>query len=290
MNAANLSTSGIPVEVVLAALVAALLHAGWNAIAHWIPDKTASLTLVTLGCTLCAIPLVCLAIGPDPRSWPYLAASAALHIAYNCLLMLSYRFGDLSQTYPLARGTSPLVVTLLAALVLGEIPSAGQLAGVLLISIGLACLVFWGHRIHPSRPAAIGAAFATGLVIAAYTTVDGIGVRLAHSTLGYIAWLMLLGQAALPIAAFAVRGRALVTAVRPVWRIGLTGGVLSVLAYGLILWAQTRGALADIAAMRESSIIVGAVLGAVLFKEGFGMPRILATCAVTAGIAVIYLA
>ncbi|MBB5913881.1 drug/metabolite transporter (DMT)-like permease [Nocardia transvalensis] len=275
--------------MLFATLVAAVLHASWNAVAHWIPDKTASLTIVNLGGLLCAVPLVSVAAAPDAASWPYLAASTVLHVAYNCLLMTSYRLGDLSQTYPLARGTSPLVVTLLAAALLGETPRHGQIAGVLLISAGLACLVFWGHRTHPSRPAAVGAAVATGLMIAAYTTVDGAGVRLAGSTLGYIAWLMMLEQTAIPAAAFAWRGRKLWYEIRPVWHIGIAGGAMSVAAYGLVLWAQTRSALADVAALRESSIIVGALLGTFLFKERFGAARVLATCAVAVGIAVMYL-
>ncbi|MFF2551256.1 EamA family transporter [Nocardia sp. NPDC058058] len=281
--------AGVPIAVLIAVLVAAVLHAAWNAIAHWIPDKAAALTLVPLGCVLCSIPMILVAAVPDSRSWPYLAVSSVLHILYNGLLMLSYRFGDLSQTYPLARGTAPLVVALVAALVLGETPGPGQLAGVLLISMGLACLVFWGRRDNPSRPAAIGAAVTTGLVIAAYTVVDGTGIRLSHSTLGYIAWLMLLGEVAMPILVFAWIGPKLWPRVRPVWHIGLLGGVLSVAAYGLVLWAQTRGALASIAAMRESSIIIAAVIGAVWFKEGFGKPRVLATCVVAAGIAVMVL-
>ncbi|MEC3917864.1 DMT family transporter [Nocardia sp. CDC160] len=280
----------MPVIVLVGTLFAAVLHASWNAIAHKIPDKTVAFTLVNLGSMIGGIPLVCLAPIPDPRSWIFLGASAALHLAYNGLLMASYRLGDLSQTYPLARGTSPLVVTLAAAVFLGELPSAGQISGVLLISTGLACLVGWGYRAHPARPTAIYAALATGLMIASYTTVDGVGVRLSHSTLGYIGWLMLLGEFGVPLAALTQRRRALLTDLRPFWLLGLTGGLCSVLAYGIILWAQTRADLADVAALRESSIIVGALIGTLWFKESFGAPRIVATCAVTAGIALMYLA
>lgn len=284
------AVSTVPVAVVIATLVAAVLHAGWNAIAHWIPDKTAAMTLVPLGCALCSLPLIWLAAPPDSASWPYLAASSVLHVLYNVLLMQAYRFGDFSQTYPLARGTAPLVVALVAATILGETPRPAQLAGVLLISMGLAFLVFWGHRTNPVRPAAIAAAIATGLVIASYTVVDGIGIRQSHSTLGYIGWLMLLGEITVPILVFAWRGPSLLPLLRPVWHIGLLGGALSIAAYGLVLWSQTRGALASIAAMRESSIILVAIIGAVWFKEGFGRARILATCAVTAGIAIMCLA
>lgn len=271
-----------------ATLIAACCHASWNAITHWIPSKAASMTLVNLGGMLCAVPLILIAEPPSPRCWPYLAASTVIHVAYNALLMMSYRLGDFSQAYPLARGTSPLLVTVLAATFLGELPRPGQIGGVLLISAGLVCLAVWGKRDHPSRPAAILAAIATGVMIAGYTTVDGVGVRRSDSTLGYIGWLMLLEGIVIPLLVFGRRGTQLWRDIRPVWHIGLAGGALSVLAYGLVLWAQTRGALADIAALREASIIPGAVIGTVVFGEQFGRARVLATCVVVAGIWVLF--
>ncbi|WP_084522524.1 DMT family transporter [Nocardia inohanensis] len=280
----------IPVLVLLATLVAACGHAAWNAIAHWVPDKLVSITLVNTGGSLCAIPLVLWAAAPGPRSWIYLGTSVVLHIAYNSLLIASYRLGDLSQTYPLARGTSPLVVTVAAALLFHETPRGGQIAGVLLISLGLACLVFWGRRKSSTPRGAVGAALLTGTMIAAYTTVDGIGVRESGSVLGYIGWLLLLEGLAVPLYALARRRGALWSDLRPVWHLGLLGGALSFAAYGLILWAQTRGALADIAALRESSIIVGALIGTLVFGERFGFARVAATVAVVAGIGTLYLA
>jgi drug/metabolite transporter (DMT)-like permease len=289
MGVAALSSS-VSSPVLAATLVAACAHASWNAIAHRIPAKLASLALISLGSLACAIPLILAAGVPDRRCWPYLAVSAALHVAYNGVLMLSYRLGDFSQAYPLARGTSPLVVTGLAAVFAAETPGAGQLAGVLAISAGLGILVFWGYRRRPGRPAGLLAAFATGLLIAGYTTVDGLGVRLSGTVPGYAGWLMLAESAATAVAVGAWRGGRLWTDVRGVWHIGLLGGALSVLGYGLVLWAQTRGALASVAALRESSIILGALTGTLLFGERFGVARVLATLCVAAGIATIYLA
>ncbi|HWG15221.1 MAG TPA: DMT family transporter [Streptosporangiaceae bacterium] len=235
------------------------------------------------------MPLVLLGSSPATRCWSYLSISVVLHILYTVLLMVSYRLGDFSQTYPLARGTSPLVVLGLAAVFAGEAPGPGQFAGVALTCIGLGSLVFSGRRSGGYDKRAVLAAVATGLAIAGYTTVDGLGVRLSGSVAGYAGWLMLLQTAAVPIAALAVRRRQLLPALRPVWHIGLLGGALSVLAYGLVLWAQTRGALATVAALRESSIVVAAVIGSVFFHERFGWVRIVAAGFVTAGIAVLYL-
>jgi drug/metabolite transporter (DMT)-like permease len=276
--------------VLATTLTAAVAHASWNSIAHGIKDKLISFTLVSLGGTICAVPLVLLGATPSSRSWGYLGVSILLHILYTVLLMASYRLGDFSQTYPLARGTSPLVVLGLAAAFADEIPGPGQYAGVGLICVGLGSLVLSGRGDGGYDKRAVLAALATGLSIAAYTTVDGIGVRLSHSVAGYAGWLMLLETAPWPFVALALRRRRLLPALRPVWPIGLLGGALSVLAYGLVLWAQTRGALATVAALRESSIIVAAVIGSVFFHERFGRIRIMAALCVTAGIAVLYLA
>jgi drug/metabolite transporter (DMT)-like permease len=275
--------------VLATTLTAAVAHASWNSIAHGIKDKLVSFTLVSLGGTICAVPLVLLGATPSSRSWDYLGVSILLHMLYTVLLMASYRLGDFSQTYPLARGTSPLVVLGLAAAFADEIPGPGQYAGIGLICVGLGSLVLAGRRSGGYDKRAVLAALATGLSIAAYTTVDGIGVRLAHSVAGYAGWLMLLETAPWPFVALALRRRQLLPALRPVWPIGLLGGALSVLAYGLVLWAQTRGALATVAALRESSIIVAAVIGSVFFHERFGRIRIMAALCVTAGIAVLYL-
>jgi drug/metabolite transporter (DMT)-like permease len=200
------------------------------------------------------------------------------------LLMRCYQVGEFSQVYPLARGISPVLVTVAAALALAERLSGPQLAGVMLIPAGLSCLVFIGRR---PAPAALAAAGATGLVIAAYSTLDGIGVRLSRSPAGYIGWLMTLQGLAIPLAAAVIRGRALSGQLRGAWAAGLGGGVLSVAAYGLVLWAQTRSPLALVAALRETSIIIGAIIGSLVFREPFGRARIAATVLVVTGIVLI---
>jgi drug/metabolite transporter (DMT)-like permease len=273
--------SGLPLTAAIAVLVAAFAHASWNAIAHGIKDPLVAFALIGVGGLVPAVPLLLWAAPPAAASRVYLGISVLLHLAYQLLLMRCYRVGEFSQVYPLARGISPVVVAVVAGLFVGEQLSGPQVAGVLLIPAGLACLVFIGRR--PGRPAVV-AAVGTGLAIASYTTVDGIGVRLAGSALGYIAWLMALQGIVIPAAALAIRRQALAGQLRGVWLAGLLGGVLSVAAYGLVLWAQTRSALAAVAALRETSIIIGAVIGTLVFREPFGRPRIIATVLVVAGI------
>jgi drug/metabolite transporter (DMT)-like permease len=270
--------------IACAVLVAAVTHAGWNAIAHGIKDQLVAFTLLETGGMLCGLLLACFAPLPAAEAWPYLIASVAIHIAYMCLLMQSFRLGDFGQVYPIARGIAPLVVTVLAAVFVGEVPGPWQTAGVVVASAGLGGVALWGIRGSQGQGLAVLAAVGTGLTIAAYTVVDGVGVRASGTSLGYTAWLLLIMGVLLPAGAFAVRGGQLAAQLRPVAVRGLLGGVLSVFAYGLVLWAQTRAELAPVAALRETSIIAGAVIGAVLFKERFGAPRVVAAALVVAGI------
>ena len=278
--------AALPLSVTLVVLAAAVTHAAWNAIAHGIRDQLLAFGLIGAGGILVAIPLVIVSPFPLSACWPYLLASIVIHVFYNLLLMRSYRHGEFGQVYPLARGTSPLVVTVLAAVFAAERPSVAQVAGVLVVSCGLALLVLAGRSGGRGiGRAALIAAVGTGLTIAAYTTVDGLGVRLSGSSVAYIGWLMLLESLCVPAWALARRRHELLSGTsRRVLGSGLLAGGLSVLAYGLVLWAQTRGDLAPIAALRETSVIFGAVIGTVVFREPFGRWRIAATVLVVIGV------
>ncbi|WP_405616945.1 EamA family transporter [Streptomyces sp. NBC_01508] len=272
--------------VAAAVLLAAVTHATWNAIAHTIKDQLVAFTLIAGGGTVIGAVLVCFAPFPAAGAWPYLIVSALVHVGYQALLMRSFSLGDFGQMYPIARGTAPLLVTVLAAVFVGESLDRWQATGVAVASAGLVCVALWGMRGAETKPQwpALLAALATGVSIAAYTVVDGVGVRESGSPLGYIGWLMILQGALIPAYALYARRGLLLAQLRLHARLGLLGAVLSVGAYSLVLWAQTRAALAPIAALRESSIIVGAVIGAVFFKERFGTPRIAAAGLMVIGI------
>ncbi|OLZ72896.1 EamA family transporter [Streptomyces sp. IMTB 2501] len=223
---------------------------------------------------------------PAGPAWPYLIASIATHLLYFALLIQSFRLGDFSQMYPIARGTAPLVVTVLAVLFVGEHLSRWQIAGVALVSGGLSGLALWGMRGCSRRVdrLALAAALGTGLSISAYTVVDGVGVRAAGTAAGYTGWLLLLQGVAVPAFAFASRRGNLAAQLRPVALHGALGGLLSAFAYGLVLWAQSRADLAPVSALRESSIVIGALIGTVFFKERFGRARMLSAALIVAGI------
>jgi drug/metabolite transporter (DMT)-like permease len=277
----------LPLTVTLVVLAAAVTHATWNAIAHGIKDQTLAFALIGVGGIAVSVPLVIVAAPPRSAAWPYLLASVGIHVFYNLLLMQCYRLGEFSQVYPLARGISPPVVTILAAVFVNEHLALPQIGGVVIVSAGLAFLVFGGR--HPGRGAFI-AAVGTGLTIAAYTTVDGVGVRLSHSPVGYIGWLMILESLCVPMFALVRRRDVLLKQPPRILLSGLAAGALSVLAYGLVLWAQTKGALAPIAALRETSVIFGAIIGTLVFREPFGRIRIAATILVVTGIVLLNVA
>jgi drug/metabolite transporter (DMT)-like permease len=273
----------VPAGVTGAVLLAAVLHAGWNALLKGVPDRLATVVLLDLtGLVISALALP-LVPAPAPAARGLLVASVALHLGYELLLLRSYRVGDLSQVYPLARGSAPLLVAAFAGLVLGERLGAWQLVGLVGVCVGLLLLVGAGGA-PLGRGQAVGPALATGVFIAAYTVADGLGVRRAGTDLGYVAWLFLLHGIPIPLVVAATQGRGLAARLRGHLPAGVAAGVLSVAAYGLVLWAQRRGALAVVAALRETSVLVAALIGSLGFGERFGRRRVLAAALLAAGI------
>jgi drug/metabolite transporter (DMT)-like permease len=281
--------SGIPVGVTFAVLGAATLHAGWNAAAHNVTDRLAGFVLIGAACAVCAALLLPFVAAPAAAAVPFVLASATMHIAYNLMLMRSYELGDFNQMYPLARGTSPWVVAIAAAVLVGEHLSVVRLIGVVVISVGLITLVGAGGRPGRRELPALTAAVLTGLAIATYTVLDGVGVRRSGSVGGYVAWLFLLQGVALPLGALARHRGSLLPRLRVHLGVGVLAGVASFVAYAIVIWAQTKAPLAAVAALREVSIVFGAILGAVLFKERFGRWRVVGSALAVIGIALLQL-
>ena len=271
--------------VLMVVLGAAVLHATWNAMAHGAPDRVAGLALFELAAGIIGLIAVLVMGLPPDGTWGYIIASAVLHLAYLGGLLAAYQLGQFSQMYPLARGTSPWVVAVVSIVVLQQALALVELAGVLLISAGLIALVFIGRPGRGQAPALL-AAVGTGLTIASYTVVDGLAVH-KMPVLTYMGWVFMLQGFLMPLVVLAWRGPGVLKLPRSAVLSGLAGGVVSMIAYGLVLWAQTRGTLAAIAALRETSIIFGAIIGAVFFGERFGPRRAIAAVVVVAGIVLI---
>ncbi|MGV9773431.1 EamA family transporter [Streptosporangium sp. NPDC003464] len=267
-----------------AVLFAGLLHATWNALAKAVPDRHAAFGVMGITQSLICLPLLPFVAPPASGSWPYGIVSIAMQLVYMLLLIRSYELGDFGQVYPIARGSAPLLVAV-AVTFLGERLTILQVCGLATTCGGLAALALAGAgpQRMPSRQA-VTAAVLTGAAIATYTVVDGIGVRESGTALGYTVWMFAVeGVLAFALMA-AVRGRAIVSASRDRWRVSAGGGAISMLSYGLVLWAQTGSALAEVAALRETGILWGALIGAMFFAERLGPRRIAAAGIVTVGV------
>ncbi|WP_129669443.1 EamA family transporter [Phytoactinopolyspora endophytica] len=278
--------------VVLVVLIAAVLHAGWNAIAKAMSDGFSLFTRMSVAVVVIGFALVWLVDPPHQDSWPWLAASAAVHVAYMMGLLVAYRLGDFNQTYPLARGLGPMVVAIVAATLIDEPLALLPALGVVIIGAAIAVLGLTPWRRIRHNRAAIAAAVLTGLTIATYTLLDGIGVRNSGSAARYTIWLLTAHSAGFVITVKLLRHSRWIPAESPKptpWLAATGTAIMSMLAYGLVLWAQTKGTLAAVAALRESSVVVAALLGAVLFREPMGRIRVGASVAVAVGVVLLAL-
>ena len=275
--------------VTLAVLGAGMLHAGWNALLKSAGGgdpllDTATVVAGSTACSLLALPFVPL---PDAGAWPFIAASTFIHVGYYLTLAQAYRTGDLSFAYPLMRGTAPLIVTVLGAVFLRELPQTHVIVGILLISIGIISIAFARRTQHP--PAAAYWAFANAAIIAVYTLVDGTGARASGNALSYVLWLTFIEGIVFLTWTRRHRGKPAFGYLRKQWRRGLVGGFCSVAAYAIVLWAMTRAPVATVAALRETSVIFAALIGALWLKEGFGLARLAGAATVVIGVATLKL-
>ena len=270
-------------EVIALVLAAAVLHATWHAVIKVGRDRLLTYALISVVAMVPALVVLLFVEPPDPRSWAYLALSGIIHIAYQVFLINTYRFGDLSRTFPIARGTAPVFVALGAAVFAGEIPGAAQCVTLALISIGITSLCV-GEGLRDMRGVTL--AVATGLVTATYTVIDGLGVRASQSPLAFIAWIYVIMGFPLPLAALIWRREKLAGFLRTSWKPGVMAGLFSILSYGIIVWALSLGAMAPVAALREVSVVIAAIIGATFLREPFGRRRILAACLVAIGVVV----
>ncbi len=275
--------------VTLAVLAAALLHAGWNALLKSAPggDPLLDMATVVAGAALCGAAAAPFVGFPDAAAWKFAALSSAIHFAYYVTLAQAYRTGDLSFAYPLMRGTAPLLVTVLGVVFLAEWPAPHTTAGIVLISAGIVSIALLRRRGHP--PAAAAWALANAAIIALYTLVDGAGARASNHPAGYVVWLTILEG--IPFVGWVVlrRGPTALAYLRRGARRGVAGGAASLAAYGIVLWAMTRAPVAAVAALRETSVLFAALIGAVWLKERVTLPRLAGATSVVLGIAALKL-
>jgi drug/metabolite transporter (DMT)-like permease len=274
----------MPVEALMLTLVAAVMHASWNAIVKVGMDRAVVLGLIALSHTAVGAVMIAIAGIPNPASWPFILASTLLHYGYYVCLHHAYRVGDLSQVYPLARGLAPLLVALGAWAFAGETMSPAAWGAVLLASAGISALAFSRRGGMWDHPPTLFYTVATGLIIASYSVVDGMGVRLAGQPLAYMGWLFVWE---FPVFVTVLLRRRRTLHAIPLAGVakGIGGGLLSVAAYSLVIYAATLAPLAAISAVRESSVIIAALIGTLLLGESHWRQRCGAAAVVAVGIA-----
>jgi drug/metabolite transporter (DMT)-like permease len=276
--------------VLVAVLFGAGCHAAWNAAIKIGIDTVSSTSLIAIGAgfiALLALPLTGL---PSSSAWPWVAASVVIHLLYFIGLSEGYRVGDLSQVYPIARGTAPLMTAALSAPLLGEPLGLAAWLGIFALAGGVLVLSLRGGReLAPFNGPAVTLALFTAVTICAYSLVDGIGARIASSPQAYTAVLFIGNALALGAYGAARRRAQVLSALWTHWKKGLAGGALQLLSYGIAIWAMTVAPIAIVAALRETSVLFGAGLAVVLLNEPWRPLRLVAALMIVCGLMLIRL-
>lgn len=262
-------------------LFAAALHAVWNAIVKGAGDRPMATVLVTGAAALIALPILPFIAAPDLSSWAFIIASTLLQIGYYALVARTYDVADMVEAYPLMRGTAPMLVAVAGFTVLNEPLPPLAWAGIGLIGLGILSLAAGRWRAGGGPGTVL--ALANAVVIAAYTLVDGAGVRRSGAPSAYTLWIFLLTGIPFLIWAWTTRRQRFRRALVADWRLGLIGGFGTLTSYGLALWAMTVAPIAVIAALRETSILFGIAISALILKERITRPRLFGAAIILVG-------
>jgi len=261
--------------VLAAVLFSALLHASWNALIKISGDRLVIMAIMTATSTILVIPFLILLPAPARESWPYLGFSAGVHGFYMFFLIRAYGYGDFAQIYPLARGSAPLLTAILGYFLLQESMALDEVIGMLLIVVGIFGLMLERRSgiLQLSRPA-LFYSLLTGVSITAYSLIDGVGARLAGSTLSFTLWMFFFDGFLLPVVAYFRRPRSVLKkTIVAMWKPGLVASVTSTLGYAIIVWAFTQERIAPVAVLRETSVLFAMLISVFLIKESFSLLR-----------------
>jgi drug/metabolite transporter (DMT)-like permease len=277
-------------DVFLLVLAAAAMHAGWNAVVKGGADPFVSVTHVSLfsGLTaLCLLPLVSI---PVAAAWPWLILSAALHTVYRFMLIGAYRTGDMAQVYPIMRGAAPMMTAIGTALLIGEVISVTGFLAVGALSCGVFLMSLKGGRVGAFQGRAVAFALASATATCGYSLADGYGARLNGSGPSYAMWMFVGNAVTMQSIALAMRGRAVYADLPKTWALSAGGGIMSMTAYFIVIWAMTKAPIALVAALRETSVLFGAVIALVILREPLTGWRVLASLLVVVGVVLLRVA
>lgn len=274
--------------VFLSVLLAAFLHAAWNGLLKSSPNKLASMTSLMLG----HLPLAFLGVWFSPfppyEAWLWLLGSIFCHTCYQLFLVLSYRLGDYTQVYPLARGSAPVLVTFASLAFFGVLLSPFILFGIGLICCGLLFLAT-SKTDGLRNPRAVMSALCTGVFIALYSLLDGHGARAAGDAIGYISWMMIVNAILFGLMVCIYDKRVIVTAYKTERLTFWVGGSISIVAYILAVWAMTQAPIALVTALRETSVIFALFIGFLVMGERVTSTKIVAVLISVSGVVLLRL-
>ncbi len=277
-------------HVFLAVLVAVFMHAGWNAVVKGGNNPFVTITHVNLfsGLTaLCLLPLVSM---PKNDAWVWIAASAALHTIYRFMLVGAYRSGDLAQVYPIMRGAAPMMTAAGTALLISEFISFVGFCAISALCAGVYLMSLKGGRRGQFDRRAVAFALASAASTCGYSLADGIGARVNGSGASYAQWMFVMNALVWQLVAVAVRGPVVYSTLPTSWALAAAGGVMSMLSYFIAIWGMTQAPIALVAALRETSVLFGAVIATVILKEPLTRWRLTASLLVVCGVALLRIA
>lgn len=252
--------------VFLAVMVAALLHAGWNAIIKTGVSKQTSMFVLSVGHALIGAVVVPFFPFPASEVWPWLLGSGVIHAAYQLFLAYAYEQGDLSRVYPIARGAAPVLVLVFSLLFLSDPLSGGELVGIAVLGLGIV-LMARGVLTNGESRRLLPFAFGSELATAGYTLTDGLGARVSGQPLAYVSWLMMMSALFYTPAVIALKGRRMVSGDACAWGLGLVAAAASFGAYAIAVWAMTQAPIALVGALRETSILFAVLIGWLAFGD-----------------------
>ena len=277
----------MPLNIFLLIILAAFLHAVWNAMIKNEENKYLAVTAIVLGHVPASIFIILLTPIPSVESIPFIILSALLHIGYEWYLLSAYRFGDLTKVYPIARGTAPILITIVSLIFLGVVLSNFEILGIIIISLGILSLSLQGAEGIKNRSAVIYA-LVTGFFIMGYSITDGYGARVSNSFLSYMGWSFILNATIFPIILKINNKSEIITKTfKEGKKIFFIGGTLSYIVYGIVIWGFTQAPIALITALRETSIIFALLIGTFFLKEKFTLLKVIATFVIFFGVALL---
>ena len=278
--------------VFFAVLFAAVLHAVWNALLKHGADKFVGMAGVVIGHTPFALAVLPFVPFPAPEAYPYMVGSVVLHFGYQMFLLSSYRIGDLTQVYPIARGTAPLIVAGVSIALLGVTLMPREIAGIVVIGTGLISLSLVRQQSGARNGKAAILALITGCFIASYSLNDGLGARAAGTAVGFYAWSTLVSALLFSITMMIWKPgvlRQMVT-TGPGLKAFIIGGGASFVAYAIVTWAFTQAPIALVTALRETSIVFALLIGVFFLRERLDLAKVVATFLTIIGAVLIRLA